>query len=45
MKAFRNVQFLSAWLRDPMQTGALLPSGTALAEAIAAQIEIGRAHV
>jgi len=34
-------QFLSAWLRNPLQTGALLPSGTDLAHAMAAQVHPG----
>lgn len=36
-----NRQFLSAWLRNPMQTGALLPSGSGLARAMAAQVVPG----
>ena len=34
-------QFLSAWLRDPRQTGSLLPSGSSLARAMAAQVDPG----
>lgn len=45
MNHARNLQFLAAWLRDPLQTGALLPSGTALAEAMAAQVDPGRGRV
>ena len=33
-------QFLSAWLRNPRQTGALLPSGNDLAQAMAAQVDV-----
>lgn len=39
MKSNFNRQFLSAWLRNPRQTGALVPSGSALATAMAAQVE------
>lgn len=38
-------QFLSAWLRNPMQTGALLPSGSGLARAMAAQVVPGQGTV
>lgn len=41
MKSNFNRQFLSAWLRNPRQTGALVPSGSALATAMAAQVEPG----
>lgn len=36
-----NRQFLSAWLRDPRQTVSLLPSGSSLARAMAAQVGTG----
>lgn len=40
-----NRQFLSAWLRNPLQTGALLPSGSGLARAMAAQVVPGQGMV
>lgn len=40
-----DIRFLSAWLSAPLQTGALLPSGTALARAMAAQVDPGRGGV
>ena len=40
-----SMQFLSAWFRNPLQTGALLPSGSGLAQAMAAQVEPGRGMV
>lgn len=39
MKSAHNKQFLSAWLRNPLQTGSLLPSGSSLARAMAAQVD------
>ena len=45
MKPAHNVKFLYAWLRNPRQTGALLPSGTRLAQAMAAQVDPGRGLV
>ncbi|MCG6967830.1 MAG: hypothetical protein LJE59_15130 [Chromatiaceae bacterium] len=33
--------FLSAWLRNPMQMGAVLPSSDELANAMAAQVDVG----
>ncbi len=38
MNITMNKQFLSAWLRNPLQTGSLLPSGTSLAQTMAAQV-------
>lgn len=35
-----RAHFLGAWLRNPAQTGALLPSGRALARAMAAQVNL-----
>jgi phosphatidylethanolamine/phosphatidyl-N-methylethanolamine N-methyltransferase len=35
--------FLSNWLRAPLHVGALLPSGSALAGAMAAEVDLGRA--
>ena len=40
-----NRQFLSAWLRNPLQTGALLPSGSGLARAMASQVVPGHGRV
>ncbi len=34
-----EMPFLSAWLRAPLQTGALFPSSVKLAEAMAAQVD------
>lgn len=34
-------QFLSAWLRNPLQMGAVLPSSDGLASAMAAQADVG----
>lgn len=34
--------FLSSWLRAPLHVGALLPSGTALAGAMAAEVDLSR---
>ena len=45
MNSAHNRQLLSAWLRNPLQTGALLPSGSGLAQAMAAQVEPGRGMV
>ena len=45
MNSAHNKQLLSAWLRNPLQTGALLPSGSGLAQAMAAQVEPGRGRV
>ncbi len=45
MSIAHNKQLLSAWLRNPLQTGALLPSGSGLAQAMAAQVEPGRGRV
>lgn len=45
MKSAHNVQFLYAWLRNPRQAGALLPSGSRLAQAMAAQVDPGRGLV
>ena len=45
MNSAHNKQLLSAWFRNPLQTGALLPSGSNLAQAMAAQIEPGRGMV
>ena len=45
MKSTFDKQFLSAWLRNPLQTGALVPSGLALATAMAAQVEPGEGTV
>lgn len=45
LRAMANGSFLSAWLNDPLQTGALLPSGTRLAQAMAAQVDPGRGDV
>jgi phosphatidylethanolamine/phosphatidyl-N-methylethanolamine N-methyltransferase len=39
------MQILSAWWRNPIQTGALWPSGSNLAEAMAAQVDPVRGHV
>jgi len=39
MKSTFNKQFLTAWLRNPLQTGAIVPSGLALATAMSAQVE------
>ena len=36
----RNRQFVAAWIRSPMKIGAFLPSSRALAEAMAAQLDI-----
>lgn len=36
-------QFLSAWFCNPLRTGALCPSGPWLAQAMAAQVDPGRA--
>ena len=38
-----RMHFLSAWLRNPAQTGALLPSGQPLARAMAGQVDLQRA--
>ncbi len=35
-----NLQLLVAWLREPKQTGALVPSGRRLSEAMAAQVDV-----
>ncbi len=32
--------FLSRWLQNPLQTGAMIPSGSALARLMAEQIDI-----
>ena len=45
MNSTHNRQLLSAWFRNPLQTGALLPSGAGLAQAMAAQVEPGRGVV
>lgn len=45
MNHAHSVQFLSAWLRNPRQAGALLPSGLKLAQAMAAQVDPGRGLV
>ena len=45
MNHVHSVQFLSAWLRNPRQAGALLPSGSRLAQAMAAQVDPGRGLV
>ena len=45
MNYAQNVQFLSAWLRNPRQAGALLPSGSSLAQAMAAQVDPGHGLV
>lgn len=45
MKNTFDKQFLSAWLRNPLQTGAVVPSGSALATAMAAQVEPGRGKI
>lgn len=45
MNSTHNRQLLSAWFRNPLQTGALLPSGSGLAQAMAAQVEPGRGMV
>ena len=45
MNYAQNVQFLSAWLRNPRQAGALLPSGLRLARAMAAPVNPGRGLV
>lgn len=45
MNPSAHVQFLSAWLRNPIQTGALLPSGAGLAEAMASQVDPVRGRV
>jgi phosphatidylethanolamine/phosphatidyl-N-methylethanolamine N-methyltransferase len=45
MNPAHNVQFLAAWLRNPRQAGALLPSGLRLAQAMAAQVDPGRGLV
>src|SRR5258708_39509055 len=36
-----EVRFLSTWVQNPLKTGALSPSGPALAKAMAAQIDPG----
>lgn len=38
-----RTHFFRAWLRNPAQTGALLPSGQALARAMARQVDLQRA--
>ena len=45
MNHTHNFQFLSAWLRNPRQAGALLPSGSRLAQAMAEQVDPGRGLV
>ena len=45
MNPAHSVKFLYAWLRNPRQTGALLPSGSRLAQAMAAQVDPGRGLV
>ena len=45
MNHAHNVQFLAAWFRNPRQAGALLPSGSRLAQAMAAQVDLGRGLV
>ena len=45
MNHAHNVQFLSAWFRNPRQAGALLPSGASLAQAMAAAVDPGRGLV
>ena len=45
MSHAHNVQFLSAWFRNPRQAGALLPSGASLAQAMAAPVDPGRGLV
>lgn len=37
-----NAQFIAAWFRNPLQTGALLPSGQLLARAMARHVDLGR---
>lgn len=41
--ALHGRHFLSAWIRDPLRTGALWPSGPWLARAMAAQVDPTRA--
>ena len=41
MTVAMSKHFLSAWLRNPLQTGALLPSGADLAQAMAAHVHPG----
>ena len=45
MNHAHNVQFLSAWFRNPRQAGALLPSGSRLAQAMAEPVDPGRGLV
>ena len=45
MNHAHNLQFLSAWFRNPRQAGALLPSGSRLAQAMAEQVDPGRGLV
>ena len=45
MNDAHNVQFLSAWFRNPRQAGALLPSGASLAQAMAAPVDPARGLV
>lgn len=45
MSLASNTRFLSAWLNNPLQTGAVLPSGQALARALAAQVDPAAAGV
>ena len=45
MNYAQNVQFLSAWLRNPRQAGAPLPSGASLAQAMAVPVDPGRGLV
>lgn len=45
MSSGHNRKFLSAWLRNPIQIGALLPSGSGLARAMAAQVVPGQGTV
>ena len=45
MNHAHNVQFLSAWFRNPRQAGALLPSGASLAQAMAAPVDPARGLV
>lgn len=37
-----NLQFILQWLQSPLQTGALVPSGRYLADAMAGQVDLAR---
>ena len=42
MDLARSARFIGAWFRNPLQTGALWPSGQALARAMAQCVDLGQ---